>query len=170
MNAEERRKEIALFLLSQNKPVPGAMLAEQFKVSRQIIVQDVSSLKDSGYEVLSTHYGYLLKQSPYVEKVFKFKHEKEQTEDELTTVVDLGGIVVDVFVWHKVYGKVRAELNIYSKYHVKKFMDGVRSGKSTELMDITGGYHYHTVRAESKEILDLIEKELNKKGFIMPED
>ena len=49
-------------------------------------------------------------------------------------------------------------------------MDGVRSGKSTELMDITGGYHYHTVRAESQEILDLIEKELDKKGFLMPQD
>ena len=170
MNAEERRKEIALYLLSQSKPVPGAMLSEMFKVSRQIIVQDISILKKSGYEVLPTHYGYLLKQSPYLEKVFKVKHDKEQTEDELTTVVDLGGIVVDVFVCHNVYGKVRAELNIYSKYHVKKFMDGVRDGKSTELMDITGGYHYHTVRAESQEILDLIEKELDKKGFLIPRD
>lgn len=36
-------------------------------------------------------------------------------------------------------------------------------------MNITGGYHYHTVRAEREEILDRIEYALNSKGFIAPE-
>ena len=45
----------------------------------------------------------------------------------------------------------------------------VRTGKSTELMSITGGYHYHTVRAENEEILDNIEKVLNEKGFLVCE-
>ena len=93
----------------------------------------------------------------------------EQTEDELNTIVDLGGTVVDVFVWHKVYGKVTAPLNIFSRLHVKQFIEGVRSGKSTELMNITGGYHYHTVRAESEHILDEIEHALKTKNYIAPE-
>ena len=59
-----------------------------------------------------------------------------------------GGTVVDVFVWHKVYGKMSAQLNIFSNLHVKQFIEGVRTGKSTELMNITGGYHYHTIRAD----------------------
>ena len=61
-----------------------------------------------------------------------------------------------------------AQLNIFSRLHVKQFIEGVRTGKSTELMNITGGYHYHTVRADSEEILDKIEKQLSIKGYIAP--
>ena len=110
----------------------------------------------------------MIQKSPLKERVFKLHHTTEQTEDELTTIVDLGGTIVDVFVWHKVYGKVSAQLNIFSCLHVKQFIEGVRTGKSTELMNITGGYHYHTVRADSEEILDKIEKQLSIKGYIAP--
>ena len=83
-------------------------------------------------------------------------HTREQTENELNTIIDFGGTVADVFVWHKVYGKMTATLNISSRHHVAQFLEGVRTGKSSELMNITGGYHYHTVRAESEEVLDNI--------------
>lgn len=169
MKAINRRKEIAAVLLSSENPVSGSTLAEQFGVSRQIIVQDISLLKASGYEILSTHHGYILQSSPLKERVFKLKHTEEQTEDELNTIVDLGGTVADVFVWHKAYGKVEAKLNIFSRLHVKQFIEAVRTGKSTELMNITGGYHYHTVRAESEESLDKIGKALYDKGYIVPE-
>ena len=166
MKVTERRKAIVNLLLASKKPVSGAELSEQFNVSRQIIVQDITVLKGLGYEILSTHNGYVMQKSPFVERVFKLKHTTEQTEDELTTIVDLGGTVVDVFVWHKVYGKISATLNIFSRLHVKQFLEGVRTGKSTELMNITGGYHYHTVRAESESILDKIGETLKVKGYI----
>lgn len=169
MKAINRRKEIAAVLTSSETPVSGSMLAEKFGVSRQIIVQDISLLKAAGYEILSTHHGYIVQSSPLKERVFKLKHSTTETEDELNTIVDLGGTVVDVYVWHKVYGKVEAKMNIFSRMHVKQFLEGVRSGKSTELMNITGGYHYHTVRADSEEILDVIEKALDAKGYIAPE-
>ena len=85
------------------------------------------------------------------------------------TIVDLGGTVVDVYVWHKVYSKVEAPLGIFSRLQVKQFIDGVRSGKSSELMNITGGYHYHTVSADSEAILDKIGRALEQKGYIAPE-
>ncbi len=169
MKAEERRKAIAEFLMSEKKPVSGGVLSERFGVSRQIIVQDISVLKASGFDILSTHYGYVVQSSPFSERVFKLRHTTEQTEDELNCIVDLGGTVVDVFVWHKVYGKIEAPLNIFSRLHVKQFIEGVRSGKSTELMNITGGYHYHTVRAESEQILNRIYDELKCRGYIVPE-
>lgn len=169
MKATDRRKEIAAVLTSSETPVSGSALSEKFGVSRQIIVQDISLLKAAGYEILSTHHGYIVQSSPLKERVFKLRHTTDQTEDELTTIVDLGGTVVDVFVWHKVYGKVEAKMNIFSRMHVRQFLEGVRSGKSTELMNITGGYHYHTVTAESDEILDKIGKALDRKGFIVPE-
>lgn len=169
MTAENRRKEIALFLTTESKPVSGTELSKKFKVSRQIIVQDVACLRASGYDIVPTHYGYVINSSPLKERVFKLFHTKEQTEEELSAIVSLGGTVVDVFVWHKVYGKIEAPLNIYSSYHVKRFIEGVRTGKSTELMAITGGYHYHTVRAENEGVLDNIEKVLNEKGFLASE-
>lgn len=169
MKTDERRKAIATFLMSEQKPISGSMLAERFGVSRQIIVQDIAVLKASGYEILSTHNGYIVQKAPLVERVFKVYHTKEETEDELSCIVELGGTVVDVFVWHKVYGKIEAPLNIFSKLHVKQFIESVRCGKSTELMNVTGGYHYHTVRAESKEILDKISEALNDRNYIVPE-
>ena len=169
MKADERRKAILNLLLSEKKPLSGGELALHFGVSRQIIVQDVSTLKSGGYDILSTHSGYVLHSSSLPERVFKVKHTTEQTEDELNCIVDLGGTIVDVFVWHKVYGKLEAKLNIFSRLQVKQFIEGVRSGKSTELMNITGGYHYHTVRAESEELLDKIHTELTEKNYIVPE-
>lgn len=167
MNVNQRRKEIINLLLASKNPISGGELSKSFNVSRQIIVQDITILKGLGYEIISTHNGYVLQKSPLVERVFKLKHSTDQTEDELNTIIDLGGTVVDVFVWHKVYGKISATLNIFSRLHIKQFLEGVRTGKSTELMNITGGYHYHTVRAESEEVLDKIEKTLLSKQYIV---
>ena len=170
MNAQEqRRKELAAYLLSKKEAVSGGALSELFGVSRQIIVKDIGILKDEGYSIVSTHNGYVVQGSPLFEREFKLKHTTEQTEDELNCIVDLGGTVVDVYVWHKVYGKIMAPLNISSRRHVAQFIEGVRSGKSLELMNITSGYHYHTVRAESDELLDKIFGALNKRGYIAPE-
>lgn len=169
MKAADRRKAIVNLLMSSTEAVSGGSLSKEFGVSRQIIVQDISVLKGSGYEIISTHNGYIIQKSPLKERVFKVYHTTEQTEEELKTIVDLGGTVVDVFVWHKVYGKMSAQLNIFSALHIKQFIEGVRIGKSSELMNITGGYHYHTVRADSEDILNKIEDALKHKNFIAPE-
>ncbi len=169
MKAEQRRKEIVNIMMSEQKAISGGQLSEKLGVSRQIIVQDIAALKADGYEILSTHNGYVMQTTPLYERVFKVFHTKEQTEDELTTIIDFGGTVADVFVWHKVYGKMTAPLNISSRHHIAQFLEGVRTGKSSELMNVTGGYHYHTVRAETEEILDKIEKTLNSMNYIVPE-
>ena len=169
MRAEERRKGIVARLLSEDQPVTGGELAEQFGVSRQIIVQDIAVLKAAGYDILPTHHGYIVQKTPLVQRVFKVRHTTEATEDELSCIVERGGTVVDVFVWHKVYGRIEAKLNIFSPLHVKQFIEGVRSGKSTELMNITGGYHYHTVRADSEETLDAIHRALCERNYLVPE-
>ena len=169
MKADERRKEIITLLMAKDGAVSGGELSERLNTSRQIIVQDIAILRAAGYEILSTHQGYVVKNTPLIERVFKLRHTSDQTEDELTCIVNLGGTVVDVFVWHKVYGKVEANMNIFSQHSIDKFMEGIKSGKSTELMNITGGYHYHTVSADSKATLNEIEKTLAEKGYIVPE-
>ena len=169
MKVAERRKAIVNLLLSAKEPISGGELAQKFDISRQIIVQDITVLKGTGYDILSTSQGYVIQKSPFSERVFKVRHTTEQTEDELSCIIELGGTIVDVFVWHKVYGKIEAALNIFSKMHIKQFLEGVRTGQSTELMHITGGYHYHTVRADNEDILDRIENALNKRNYIVPE-
>ncbi len=169
MKGKERRKEIVAMITVAEEPVSGSVLSERLGVSRQIIVQDIAVLRAEGYEVLSTHQGYVITKGPFAERVFKLRHTSEQTEDELSCIVALGGTVVDVFVWHKVYGKIRAGMNIFSERSIAQFMDGIKSGKSRELMHLTEGYHYHTVRADSEETLDLIEQMLEEKGYIVPE-
>ena len=144
-------------------------MAERFGVSRQSIVQDISVLRENGYEIAPTHHGYLIKKSPLKERVFKVRHSREDTFDELTTIVSLGGTVVDVYVLHKVYGKINAPLNIYTDEGIKSFIDGVRNGKSSELMNVTDGYHYHTIRAENDDILDAIALALYEKKYLVPE-
>ncbi len=169
MKGKERRKELAAMILASTEPMSGSVLSERLGVSRQIIVQDIAMLRAEGYDVLSTHQGYVIAKGPFVERVFKLRHTSEQTEDELSGIVALGGTVVNVFVWHKVYGKIEAAMNIFSERGVEQFIEGIKSGKSTELMHITSGYHYHTVRADSEQTLDKIEAALDEKGYIVPE-
>lgn len=169
MKVAERRKAIVNLLLSSKEPISGSELSRQFGISRQIIVQDISVLKGTGCEILSTNQGYVIQKSPLCERVFKVRHTTNETEDELSCIVNLGGTIVDVFVWHKVYGRIEANLNISTQLHIKQFLEGVRTGKSTELMHITSGYHYHTVRAENEAVLDRIEAALTERNYIVPE-
>ena len=169
MKVAERRKAIISYLLAAKEPVSGTELSQHFNISRQIIVQDISVLKGSGCEILSTNHGYILQKSPLSERVFKVRHTANETEDELTCVVELGGTVVNVFVHHSVYGKIEAELNISTPEQVRQFLDSISTGKSTELMNVTGGYHYHTIRADSEQILDQIGAALKDRNYIVPE-
>ena len=81
-------------------------------------------------------------------------------------IVDLGGCVEDVIVNHRAYGKVSASLQIKSRRDVQAFMEQIRTGKSTLLMNITSGYHFHHISAEQEEILDEIEEKLRERGFL----
>ena len=41
------------------------------------------------------------------------------------------------------------------------------TGKSTLLKNVTSDYHYHTVTAEEERILDDVEAELAKRGYLV---
>ena len=90
----------------------------------------------------------------------------EQVEEELGLIVDLGGYVKDVFVYHKAYGVLRADMDIRSRLDIEHFMEKIASGKSNLLMNVTSGYHYHTVLADSVQLLDIIQEKLDQKGFL----
>ena len=166
MSGEERRGKIIQALKNSDKAVSATTLAKEFDVSRQVIVQDVALLRANGKNIFSTNRGYLIQEDEETTRVFKVQHEDDEVEKELTTIVDLGGTVEDVFVYHKVYGVIRAEMNIKSRMDIRNYMEEIRSGKSSLLKNVTSGYHYPTVRAERVEILDMIQEELQKKGLL----
>lgn len=170
MTGTERREAIILRMQEEGKPLSGTKLASVYEVSRQVIVQDIALIRAAGYDVISTNKGYILNapvQKFTVERVFKMNHTDEQMEDELCSIVDLGGSITNTMVNHKVYGHLEAPLHIKSRRNVAEFMTDIHSGKSTPLMNVTSGYHYHTVSAESEEVLDLIEKMLREKQFLV---
>lgn len=166
MSGQERREEIIKIIKNSGRPVAGTDLANRLGVSRQVIVQDMALIRANGIEVMATNRGYVIQESKDVSRVFKVIHSNEQVEDELNLFVDLGGKVEDVFVYHKVYGVIKATLNIKSRRDVKSYMEGISSGKSTNLLNLTSNYHYHTITAEDEQTLDLIQDELNEKGFL----
>lgn len=166
MNGKERRAEILNILKTSDKPVPGTELAEILEVSRQVIVQDMALLRTGGEEILSTHKGYVLNGSHQVSRVFKVYHTKEQVEEEMNLFVDFGGKIDDVFVYHRVHGVIKVSMNIRSRRDVQKYMENIATGKSTQLMNLTSNYHYHTITAETEEVLDSIQEELKNRGFL----
>ena len=166
MKGEERRTKLLDILSSSNSPVSGGTLSKKLDVSRQIIVQDISLLRANGATIFSTNKGYLLQEEKKYSRVFKVYHSDDQVEEELSTIVDAGGQIRDVFVYHKVYGILKADMGIKSRRDIRSYMEEISSGKSILLKNVTSGYHYHTIDAESEEILDAIQSELQKKGFL----
>lgn len=169
MNGEERREEMLRMMVKSKKPISGAELARHFSVSRQVIVQDIALLRAGNYDILSTNRGYLCQRSKGFHRIFSVFHEDQDILEELNTIVDFGGTVVDVFIKHEVYGELRADLMISTRRKAMEFVEDIRSGKSSPLKNITSGYHYHTVEADSEETLDAIESELRKKNFLKEE-
>ena len=168
MKGDIRRNGIIKYLAGESRPVPAKELAERFSVSRQIIVKDVARLRELGEPITALARGYVLEREARPERVFKTIHSDEAVADELYLIVDNGGAVEDVFIYHKVYNKVSARMDIRSRYDVDMFIAGMASGKSSLLKNVTGGYHYHTVSAPTEEILDQIEAKLCENGFLAP--
>ncbi|MGB9614968.1 MAG: HTH domain-containing protein, partial [Fervidobacterium sp.] len=96
----ERRYEIVEILKKSKSPVKGKDLSQMLGVSRQIIVSDIAQLREEGYRIVSTRDGYLLDTGGKIRRTIAVKHSSEEIYDELKTIVENGGKVVDVIVEH----------------------------------------------------------------------
>ena len=160
MTGEERRKQIILLLRQSALPLSGGVLGSKTGVSRQIIVQDMALLRAEGYEIIATARGYMLDEPVQTIRVIKSCHTNEQTEEELTSIVDLGGSVVDITVEHDIYGEIRADLMLSCRREVEEFCRQLENSRSGPLNIMGGGIHYHTIEADTEEILEKIGEEL----------
>ena len=166
MNGQLRREKIIDILSRSDKPVSGVALAKQLDVSRQVIVQDIALIRAADYDIYSTNRGYVIKSVKEHTRIVKVKHAESDVEAELNAIVDMGGWVKDVFVYHKVYGVVKADLDLHSRRDIKEYMKQISNGSSSLLMNVTSGYHYHTIVAQDEKTLDIIQEELMRLGFL----
>lgn len=170
MNSSERLNEILNKITNSSAPVSGSALARELGVSRQIIVKDIAALKEHGADIISTTKGYMIHRAPPPERVFKVVHKDDEIRTELETVINNGGTVKDVFVWHKIYGRLSAELNIKTMQDINEYIDSLKNGRSSPLKNVTSEYHYHTVSADSETTLDIIGGALEAVGFLVKDE
>ena len=101
MNTDERREQILYTLKQTNTPITGSELANIFKVSRQIIVGDITVLRASGHNIFATPRGYLLPHDQAKEEqlaTIACQHNDDNLQTELEIIIDNGGKVRDVIV------------------------------------------------------------------------
>ena len=170
-DGEMRRMNILEILNNRTTPVSGTELAGKLGVSRQVIVQDIALLRADNKEIMSTYKGYILhspdKDSREYMRVLRVNHGTEDTLDELQTIVDYGGRVLDVSVEHGLYGHITVDLIINNRLDASEFVAQMEQSHDQPLKALTGGCHYHTVAAAGERNLDLIEEALDKKGYLM---
>ena len=170
MTGQERRNQILQMLKNQNSPLSGAVLAKEFGVSRQVIVQDIALIRAEYPGILSTNKGYLFHAedggNPQPRRVFFVKHTTDQVLDEFLTITELGGTVLDVAVDHDLYGQIRVDLLIETPRDAHDFMERLSKCQDNPLKVLTDDCHTHTVVAPSEKLLDLIENELQCKGYL----
>lgn len=170
LSGDERREKLLALLLRSDEPLSGGKIGDIYHVSRQVVVQDIALLRSKGHSIVSTPRGYVYEKaagSQNCQRIVKVCHTDDQVEEELSTIVDFGGIVLDVMVNHRTYGKVTAPLNIKSRRDIRKFVEDLKQSKSSLLSNTTSGYHFHTIEAESEDILDEIEETLKEKHFLV---
>ncbi len=170
-DGNKRRNEIVKYLAGQTLPVSGTELAKHFGVSRQIIVQDIALLRAENRDILSTNKGYLLfhapRESSGVNTVIYVRHSLEQTLEEMRSIVDYGGSMLDVSVDHDLYGQIRADLVINNLRDAEDFCRKMKVSTSKPLKVLTDDCHYHTIKAPSEKAMNLILGELREKGFLI---
>nr|WP_211171112.1 transcription repressor NadR [Bacillus sp. DNRA2] len=158
-------------LKKSNQPITGSELAAKTKVSRQVIVGDITILKAKKEPIIATSMGYLYLHQPGLEKVMErtiaVSHQRERTEEELNILVDHGVTVKDVRIEHPVYGDLTASIMVSTRNDVKHFMEKIRATKAAYLSELTNGIHLHTITASSEDALDNAVAALKQGGFLM---
>lgn len=170
MNANLRREKILTLLRGADAPMSATAIASLFSVSRQIIVGDIALLRAGGEKVLATPRGYILEKnelSSQCERRIVSCHSDDRMGEELYTVVDLGGTVLDVTVEHSVYGEICAPLHMTSRFDVDAFLLKCETSGARPLCDLTGGVHLHTIRCANETVMARIENALREKGFLV---
>ncbi|AHM55385.1 3H domain-containing protein [Peptoclostridium acidaminophilum DSM 3953] len=171
MDTHMRRERLEMLLKESNEPITGSRLASIFDVSRQIIVGDIAILRARGLNIIATPQGYFIPEKNeedifrdiIVSRHFTF----DELEDELLTIVDNGGKILDVIVDHSVYGELRAVINISSRKDAEEFIERLKGNKALPMSSLTNGIHLHTIETKDENTFNGIVEKLKTKGYLL---
>lgn len=168
MNSAQRREEILRRLTDAAAPVSASALAGELGVSRQIVVGDVALLRAAGTQIDATPRGYQLhpEAKGYTGILACAHRTAEEMRTELYTVVDQGGVVVDVAVENPLYGELRGNLNLASRYDVDNFIQQAAETPECLLSRMTGGVHLHTLRCPDEATFRRVRDALDARGLL----
>ena len=160
MNQTERRRKILDILRDADTSISASRLADEFGVTRQIIVSDIAILRANGHKIIATRRGY-------VAESIVCRHSARDTLQEFYIIIDNGGGIDNVIVEHPIYGQISADLNIRSRYDADEFVRTAKATNATQLCDLTGGLHIHTIRVPDKDAYERIIESLEKAGILV---
>ena len=168
MNSEERRLSIVKRLKQSSAPISASVLAKEFSVTRQIIVADIALLRASGLSIIAESKGYVLHKvdDKNIKRII-VKHGKDKVLEELYTILDNGGKILDVIIEHTIYGKISVELNIFSRYDADEFVKKVDLSHATPLSLLTEGVHIHTISVVDEKSFERIKDRLTGLGVLI---
>lgn len=169
LTASQRREQI-LSLLSENRgtTLSASALAGKFGVSRQIIVGDVALMRAGGVDIVSTARGYRLQgAAPGFVRILTCRHTGQQLLEELYTIVDNGGAVLDIAVEHPVYGILSAPLRIFSRYDAEELFRALEEKNAAPLLTLSDGIHTHTVSCPDEQSYLRICRKLEDAGILL---
>ncbi|WP_225048206.1 transcription repressor NadR [Lacticaseibacillus kribbianus] len=169
LTSAERQAQIRSALADNNAPITATQFGQRFGVSRQTVVGDIALMRARGEGIIATPQGYQYEEKSRHEAVIVCRHTPEQAREEMNTVVDLGGTMIDVLVEHPVYGQMRGQLQVKTRTDVNLFMGHLRQREGHLLSELTDGVHLHTIGYDTPEQLTAIKDALRAKGFLFEE-
>ncbi|MGO1371019.1 MAG: transcription repressor NadR [Senegalia sp. (in: firmicutes)] len=170
MNSNKRRENILKLLINSNFPIKGSDIADEFKVSRQVIVQDIALLRAKGNKIIATPNGYIVinnKKSKLERTIVSVHENHKDIKEELNIIVDLGGKILDVIVEHPVYGEIKGQLMISSRKDIDVFINKMKENNAYPLSTLTEGVHIHTIEVPNEKIFTEIKDKLKEKNFLL---
>ena len=168
MHAQDRRQAILDTLRRSGGPVSASALAEQFSVSRQIIVGDIALLRAAGAEISATPRGYVIPPATTgLTRQVACQHDAAGMEAELNTMVDNGCTVVDVIVEHPVYGQLTGPLQLSNRYDVAQFLSRCAQSEARPLSALTEGIHLHTLSCSDEAAFNRVREALRALGVLL---
>lgn len=164
MNGEQRRTMIVCRLKEATAPVSATRLAEEFCVTRQIIVADIALLRAMGHAIRAEHRGYVLDKVENIGIIKRIvvKHGKDLVRDEFYAIVDNSGKVLDVIVEHMMYGMISVKLDISTRYDADVFVSKINETGASPLSALTEGLHIHTVAVPDESSFERIVNKLTE--------
>lgn len=168
MNGQERREAIIKRLEDSKTPISAKSLADEYAVTRQIIVADIALLRAGGYRITAASRGYVLETADggLIRRI-AVKHGKDEVEREFYIIVDNGGKVLDVSIEHTIYGHLSADLHIESRYDADNFVSRMGEAGASPLSLLTEGLHIHTISVRDEQAFLRITEQLSAMGILI---